>query len=259
MVRTYGCEPYRVVVVHGGPGALGAVAVIARNLSSSEGVLEPIQSKYTIDELIEELKEQIETYTNRPLSFIGHSWGAWLILLYAVRYPEKVKQLILVGCAPFEEKYVPSITERRKNNLSGEEGKLWDSLIDKLNRGCDQENTIIELEKLVVKSDHYRLRESEEGKNDILPVDGKMYSSVWHEAEEIRKRGEWGNILSYVRCPVYVIHGEMDPHPLEGVIEPLLQANVEFQQIVLPRCGHSPFKEENVSECFYNLLKTITL
>lgn len=259
MVRKYGREPYRVVVVHGGPGALGDVAAIARNLSSSVGVLEPIQSKYTVDGLIKELKEQVETYTNEPLSFVGHSWGAWLVLLYAVRYPGKVKQLILVGCAPFEEEYVSLISERRKKKLSEEEGTYWDLLVGKLERGYNRDDVLRELERLVVKSDHYRFRETEEDKRDILPVDGKMYSSVWREAEKIRKDGRWKNLLSRVRCPVYVIHGEMDPHPLEGVIEPLFRANIKFRKIVLPRCGHSPFKEEEVCESFYDLLKSIVL
>ena len=259
MVRKYGREPYRVVVVHGGPGALGDVAAIARNLSSSVGVLEPIQSKYTVDGLIKELKEQVETYTNEPLFFVGHSWGAWLALLFAVRYPGKVKQLILVGCAPFEEEYVSLISERRKKKLSEEEGTYWDLLVGKLERGYNRDDVLMELERLVVKSDHYRFRETEEDKRDILPVDGKMYSSVWREAEKIRKDGRWKNLLSRVRCPVYVIHGEMDPHPLEGVIEPLFRANIKFRKIVLPRCGHSPFKEEEVCESFYDLLKYIVL
>ena len=48
-------------------------------------------------------------------------------------------------------------------------------------------------------------------------------------------------------------------HPLEGVIEPLFRANIKFRKIVLPRCGHSPFKEEEVCESFYDLLKYIVL
>ena len=171
--------------------------------------LNAIQSKYTVDGLIKELKEQVETYTNEPLSFVGHSWGAWLALLYAVRYPGKVKQLILVGCAPFEEEYVSLISERRKKKLSEEEGTYWDLLVGKLERGYNRDDVLRELERLVVKSDHYRFRETEEDKRDILPVDGKMYSSVWREAEKIRKDGRWKNLLSRVRCPVYVIHGEM--------------------------------------------------
>lgn len=56
----------------------------------------------------------------------------------------------------------------------------------------------------------------------ILPFAGKQ--------EKIRKDGRWKNLLSRVRSPVYVIHGEMDPHPLEGVIEPLFRANIKFRK-----------------------------
>lgn len=74
------------------------------------------------------------------------------------RYPGKVKQLILVGCAPFEEEYVSLISERRKKKLSEEEGTYWDLLVGKLERGYNRDDVLMELERLVVKSDHYRFQ-----------------------------------------------------------------------------------------------------
>lgn len=43
-VRFYGNKPYKVAVVHGGPGALGSVAAISRELSKDFGVIEPLQT-----------------------------------------------------------------------------------------------------------------------------------------------------------------------------------------------------------------------
>ena len=62
MVRLYGGKPYKVVLVHGGPGAIGSLKGFAEELSelSKVGVVEAIQSKYSIDELIEELYCQIK-------------------------------------------------------------------------------------------------------------------------------------------------------------------------------------------------------
>ena len=61
MVRLYGNEPYKVVVVHGGPGAIGSLKGFAKELSirADKGIVEAIQSKYSIAELIEELYYQI--------------------------------------------------------------------------------------------------------------------------------------------------------------------------------------------------------
>ena len=48
MVRLYGDVPYKVVLVHGGPGAIGSLKGFARELSeiTKIGVVEAIQSKY---------------------------------------------------------------------------------------------------------------------------------------------------------------------------------------------------------------------
>ena len=57
MVRKHGKEPYHTVVLHGGPGAAGSVFGLAGMISKKFGVLEPMQSKYTIEEQEEELRE----------------------------------------------------------------------------------------------------------------------------------------------------------------------------------------------------------
>ena len=55
-VRTYGPSPCRAAVLHGGPGAIGSAAGLARGLAESCGVLEPLQSKYSVTEQVEELQ-----------------------------------------------------------------------------------------------------------------------------------------------------------------------------------------------------------
>ena len=57
MVRLYGNAPYKIVLVHGGPGAIGSLKGFAKELNelSQIGVVEALQSKYSIDELVEEL------------------------------------------------------------------------------------------------------------------------------------------------------------------------------------------------------------
>lgn len=87
--RTYGQEPYRVVALHGGPGAAGSVKPFCETLGKSQGVLEPFQTEKTVFGQIEELKELITTHANTPVTLIGHSWGGpcWaLCLLRAIRH-----------------------------------------------------------------------------------------------------------------------------------------------------------------------------
>jgi pimeloyl-ACP methyl ester carboxylesterase len=104
--RTYGKPPLTVAVIHGGPGTIGEMEPVARDLSADLGVLEPIQTETTLEGQIEELKITLEEQASPPVTLIGFSWGAWLSYIFTARYPALVKKLILVGSGPYEQQYV---------------------------------------------------------------------------------------------------------------------------------------------------------
>ncbi len=118
-LRKYGKEPFSVVVVHGGPGAGGEMAPVARELSRGRGVLEPMQTEASLKGQVEELRIVLEKNGDLPVTLIGFSWGAWLGYLFAGEYPESVKKLILIGSGPYEEKYAGGIQKTRLNRLGG--------------------------------------------------------------------------------------------------------------------------------------------
>ena len=103
-IRIYGTAPFNIALVHGGPGAPGEMAPLARELASEMGVLEPLQTAGSIDGQVEELKDILEKHGNPPLIMGGFFWGAWLSFIVAAQYPSLVKKLILVSSPPFTEK-----------------------------------------------------------------------------------------------------------------------------------------------------------
>ena len=72
-LRTYGEAPFNVAVVHGGPGAAGEMAPVARELASDCGVLEPLQTAASLDGQVEELKAVLEKNADIPVTLIGFS------------------------------------------------------------------------------------------------------------------------------------------------------------------------------------------
>ncbi len=100
-VRFYGEAPYSVVVNHGGPGAPGSMAPVARELAESWGVLEPLQTADTLDGQVEELRCVLDQYGALPVTLIESSRGAMLSYILAARYADRVKKLILVGSGGF--------------------------------------------------------------------------------------------------------------------------------------------------------------
>ncbi len=258
MVRKYGIEPYRIAVIHGGPGGMGSVAGLARELSKAYGVIEPLQSKYSIGELIEELKEQLLQDCNSPALLIGHSWGAWLAGLFAARYPELVCKVLLIGCGPLTLDYVERIGERRKANLTREEAEELEELIGLLNqpKSKDMDRRLKRLGQLAETADYYCKMELPIEPLEVLPANGEMYANLWPEAAQLRKSGELLHEFLQIKCALTIIQGDSDPHPYEGVIEPLTEGGRKHRFYLLEKCGHTPWKEQYAASDFYRILNS---
>lgn len=250
MVRLYGKAPYKIVLVHGGPGAIGSLRGFAQELSvlSQIGVVEAIQSKYSIAELIEELYNQINDNCSDKVSLIGHSWGAWLVALFAEKYPELIERIILIGSGPLEDKYVSEIGARRFENLSEEDGEILQRLIH--NQATDED--MEKIPKVLEKSDNYCLENKDLHRVD--KTDSQMHNIIWEEAAKLRTNGELLASFKQIKSKIVLIQGETDPHPARGIVIPLQENGVECETYILEKCGHSPFMEKYAKENFYKIL-----
>lgn len=253
MVRLHGNPPYKTVLVHGGPGAIGSLKGFAKELSERAncGVVEALQSKYSISELVEELHSQIKENCDGKASLIGHSWGAWLVALFAEKYPDLTDNVILVGSGPLEDKYVSEIGARRSQNLSEENNAIFQRLINNQATKEDMEK----IPAVFDQSDNYCLENRELHKAD--ETDNEMHNRVWSEAAKLRTNGDLISAFKNIKSKLYLIQGEKDPHPAKGVIIPLQENGVECEAYILEKCGHSPFMEKYAKEEFYKILLQI--
>ncbi len=211
-LRTYGKAPFSAAVIHGGPGAAGEMALVARELASGGGVLEPLQTAAALEGQIEELKTVLETNGGLPVTLIGFSWGAWLSFMLAADYPAIVKKLILIGSGPYEECYTASTQETRLNRLSEEDRAEVKALIQVLDNPAveDRNTAFARFGALFSKADAYDpiMYESE-----VIDYQVDIFQSVWKEAAELRRSGKLLELAKCIKCPVVAIHGDYDPHP----------------------------------------------
>jgi pimeloyl-ACP methyl ester carboxylesterase len=256
-LRIYGKAPFDVAVVHGGPGAGGEMAPVARELAPGWGVLEPIQTATSLEGQVEELRTVLENYGDLPVTLIGFSWGAWLSFIVAAHYPTIIKKLILVGSGPYEETYVAALQEARLNRLSEEERTEFESVVralgDPTTEGKD--TLLARLGALASKTDEYDPVTDESDESDRVGGQGDIFQSVWKDAAELRRRGELLELGKQIECPVVAIHGDYDPHPAAGVQEPLSAILESFRFILLKNCGHMPWIERQARDRFYGILK----
>jgi pimeloyl-ACP methyl ester carboxylesterase len=250
--RIYGNPPFNIAVIHGGPGAPGEMAPVARELSLNMGVLEPLQTADSIDGQLAELKKILEKHGNPPMILVGFSWGAWLSYIFAARYSLLVKKLILIGIGPFEEKYAAKIMATRLSHLNANEKKEALSLLSTLNSGGMRDDSFVRFGALMDMADAYDPLPHE---SEVLPCSPDIYQQVWGEAGKLRSSGELLNLGERVECPVVAIHGDYDPHPAAGVKEPLARVIKDFHFILLEKCGHHPWLERQAKQQFYDALR----
>ncbi len=253
-LRKYGHKPFRVAVIHGGPGAPGEMAPVARELSCVMGVLEPLQTVTTLEGQVQELKAVLEKHAVLPVTLIGFSWGALLSFIFAARHPSFVRKLILIGSAPYEEKYALNITQTRLIRLSDEKRAEALSLMETLNDPAvaNKNTPLARLGKLLSQADSYDPLPHDD---EILECRYDVFQGVWEQAEQLRGSGKLLELGRVIKCPVVAIHGDYDPHPAAGVAEPLSRTLKDFRFILLEKCGHRPWLERSARDRFYDILK----
>ena len=254
-LRKYGSEPFSIAVIHGGPGAAGEMALVAHEISSVWGVLEPIQIAASLEGQVEELKTILENHSDLPVTLVGFSWGAWLSFIVAARYPAIIKKLFLVGSGPYEEKYAVKIQETRLSRLSAEDRSKFESICRTLDdlAAENKDMAFARLGALASKADAYDPEMDKSEKNNCCGAD--IFQSVWPEAAKLRSSGKLLKLGNDIKCPVVAIHGDYDPHPAEGVQKPLSAILKSFRFILLKNCGHKPWIERQAKEEFFRVLK----
>jgi len=258
--RKYGRPPYQTVVIHGGPGAPGYMAPVARELARDTGVLEPLQTKDSLDGQVRELHSQLTAHADLPATLIGSSWGAVLALLITARYNTLVDKLILIGSAVFDRESSAGIERRRMERLGETERQRIAVLQDEMKKASDEKRRKLfsEWGGILSSADTYDELPDELQAGDALAPQPEIFQKVWPKFEKLRDTpGALKHEFSQITIPTVVIHGEYDPHPIDG-IRPLLEdciGNLRFY--ILTDCGHYPWRERHAKNKFYQIIREV--
>ena len=257
--RTWGTPPYTVAILHGGPGAPGEVAPVAKELSMDFGVVEPFQTKDSVFGQITELHTQLRDTASLPVYLLGWSWGAWLAYLFTATYPTFVKKLILISSAPFEQQYVEEMKQTRLSRLSESERNRLIELEKKISdqQMENRDALFSEFGRLYDKADTYcRFLTSEEDEIPFidLPEQPEIFKRVWSEAAMLRSSGKLLEIGKSIACPVTLIQGDYDA---KHVDDSLRRVIFDFSYTPIAQCGHHPWKERYGRKRFYEVLRDI--
>ena len=259
-VRSYGnIGPY-VVLLHGGPGAPGDMAPLARHLCNHFRILEPLQrgsgdvpltvARHVLD-LYDVLRDPVR---KGPVRLVGYSWGAMLALTYAARYPVEVERVVLIGCGTFDQRsheaYQTCMKQRMNSNDRHRINSLKAQLAVEKNRQRRNE-LFAEFGAIFTRIQSFIPLPTNSEK---LSCDEGSFTETWDDVISLQERGVQPAEFARIQAPVTMIHGDKDPHPGSLIYKSLATFINDIQYREVSRCGHIPWIEREAKDVFFKLL-----
>jgi len=160
--------------------------------------------------------------------------------------------LILISSGAFESKYNRDLINTRLNRLNRPDKEEAKRLLLTINSDNLDNETLKRFGELMAIADSY---DYEPVDYDPVDLDVTIFQSVWAEASSLRDSDDLINCADKIGCPVVAIHGEFDPHPIDGVEKPLSYRLNNFTMIRIEKCGHIPWRERKAKDTFYEILR----
>lgn len=254
-VREYGTSGPLVILLHGGPGAPGYMAPLARELADAFRVFEPLQRgsgalPLSVARHVEDLHEIVEPMSppDRP-ALVGHSWGAMLALAYAAAHPDNVSSIVLISCGTFDPAAREKLDATRAERMDDALRRRLNSLADEV---PDPDERLQAWAKLTLPIYSYDVMEND---LELVACDMKAFRESWQDMLRLQDEGVYPASFSSIRVPVLMLHGASDPHPgamVRSSLEPHVKS-LEYRE--WERCGHYPWMERAVREEFFKVLR----
>ncbi len=254
-VRTYGQAGPPVVVLHGGPGAPGHMAPVARALADAFRVYEPFQRgsggvPLRVADHVADLRELVESLGAgaRP-ALIGSSWGAMLALAFAAAHPDLPGPLVLIGCGTFDRmaraRMEKILDERTAPRLRQRLERLAGEIPEADRRLMVRARLVLPLYSCDLVT---RDLESE-------ACDARAHEETWADMLRLQDEGAYPAAFSAIRSPVLMLHGAEDPHPGRLIRTSLERYIPHLEYREWECCGHYPWLERAVRDEFFTVLR----
>jgi pimeloyl-ACP methyl ester carboxylesterase len=251
--RQYGDSGPLVILLHGGPGASGHMAPVARGVADSCRLIEPFQRRsgggpLSVARHVEDLHELVNFHApDASAALLGSSWGAMLALAYAAAHPTSVASLVLVGCGTFDIASRTKLHETLQHRMNDEIRERLDRAAQlpdedrRLKAVADALTTLYAYDPLALPED------------DV--VDARAHRETWDDMLHSQEKGVYPAAFASVKIPVLMAHGSFDPHPGHLIRTTLWSYLPQLDYRELKRCGHWPWLERFASAEFFSIVR----
>ncbi len=242
-----------MILLHGGPGAPGTMAPVARRLQDAFRVLEPFQrasgpEPLTVALHVADLREVVAALGPgaRP-ALVGSSWGAMLALAFAAAHPEEAGPLVLVGCGTFD-------TDSRARMAATVKERTGPEILRRIEAAGAISDPDARFEAEAGALLPVYCRDPVESEMECDSVDVRGNRETWADMLRLQGEGVYPAAFAAIRSPVLMLHGTFDPHPGPGIRASLQPHLPRLEYREWADCGHYPWAERAVREEFFTVL-----
>jgi proline iminopeptidase len=192
-----------------------------------------------VDRFVADLESLRQHLRLDRLTLIGHSWGTGLALLYALRHPAHVDQMVLIGpgllCPAASDVYRANV--QRVTDLLADD--VWSTVSEQYRQALrtgrpltpEADAAYIHIWSRVMVFSH---EQAERFARDYLAAGGiarRPPNAVGLDDCRLLERAP------EITCPTLILHGHQDYEPIAQACE-LTRRLPAAQLVLLNRCGH---------------------
>ncbi|MDO5665223.1 MAG: alpha/beta hydrolase [Bacteroidia bacterium] len=210
----------------------------------------------TLNNYLEDILNVINKEKIKKTFLIGHSWGAILASDFMVKYPEKLKGVILIGAPGFSLDFLPIMNNTIMERLSKEEIDSIQQYSNQLNDSSIDTLTKEELLKKMIRITNSKQFFNPTLVDDLLSLGAlNMDINILMIKHLVQSNWNIENDIRQISIPVVIINGKTDPIGVN--IPTKMQQTIKNSQLYLvDKCGHYVWMEKphELKEIIMNFL-----
>lgn len=243
-----------VVVLHGGPSPgsrylvplverlAGEFRVVAYDQRGTGRSSFPSDSAMSRDRFVDDLEDLREVLGFERIHLVGHSWGGHIALTYAVRHPDRLRSLALVGTTEPGSRYDEEFRENLDARRTAADSTALAGLFGSAGFERGDVATLDRVYRVVYRSwfaDPALAERLSFGVDREMAEKGRATARLF--AESSLPVDLWEE-LATLSVPVLVVHGARDPVPVAMARE-LVTTVPDGAFVGVERAGHFPWVE----------------
>ena len=246
-----------IIVLHGGPGLsqdylLPQMNKLAENhlvifydqrgSGKSEGGQNEALMQLSV--FIEDIEAIRKNFGLEKVSILGHSWGGFLAMNYAIAYPEAIGKLILLNSMPSTSEDLELFLQEWTRRMTPHMDEL-NQIQNSKEFAAGDPDTMANYLQIIFRT-YCALKESA----DVLQLQASPEANrKWIKTSEHFSQTLFAmpfNLdpdLKELSCKTLIVHSDRDPIPL-STAKHLSKVIPSSQLVVLKDCGHFPYVEK---------------